>query len=817
MTKSTSKTNASKKLTPKNIHKAVQKKTDSKNTSLAPSRKTDLLKTVASLETRMNQANALTFKSVRALETAVMTLDTRTRKDNAASKAALTRKVNQLSAKLTKMVEKTQADVTSELKTVLSAPNVDNLQGALARADERLTQAEHAQAAAISKVNHHLASIAIAVDTRIEEEAIARKAAIAALKTESRASQEALTARIDTIETDTARAISRTGEKIVELSDELTRRGEASELSIREKVSEIALQTQTEFETYRAGLERRIDDLSQGQFGGDTRPLEASIAKLTARLEGLEYAVSQTPKAEPDEQTPPKLSVVALQPFSQAPPPQALSPEPQRPDAFSPSPQIAALPTANMPNPYLAEQTQAAILTEPEMTSPVEYNPHNNVASRQEAEQAVPPPLPVIEPVADFTQPDLIANTDPMAELSQAANLDQALPYADPAYAESNPTMDDVRIGGETDSRLNLPKLRGQNLRIAALATGVAIIGLVTVKGVFGSDDVINPKSPQEIVETAQSLGPNTDNTTQDTRPKPDSSAAPIGDYADNKAIKVAPSSDAAKTLNSAASAGDSVAQFQLGLSYLEQGRTNEGVALIRKSANQNQPAAQYRLAKLYEIGQGVTQNPEMARQLTERAARNGNRIAMHDLALYYAEGRGGVKADMPTAANWFKKAGERGVVDSQFNLGVLFESGQGLPKNMKDAFVWYSIAAEQGDQFAKTRVEALKTELDPADLATALARVGKFKPVKIDDAANGIFRNLAWAKSNKNMGVKASQIRQAQKMLTELGYEIGGADGAVGPKTRSAIMNFERSNSLPETGRVNAALIDRLELATGA
>ena len=212
-----------------------------------------------------------------------------------------------------------------------------------------------------------------------------------------------------------------------------------------------------------------------------------------------------------------------------------------------------------------------------------------------------------------------------------------------------------------------------------------------------------------------------------------------------------------------------------------------------------------------------MSQDSEMARQLTERAAANGNRIAMHDLALYYAEGRGGVEADLPTAAKWFEKAAERGVVDSQFNLGVLFESGQGLPKNVNDAFVWYSIAAGQGDQFAKTRVEVLKTTLDQSDLVSAAARAEKFSPVKIDEAANGIFRNVAWAKSDSSNDQKVSQIKQAQTMLSELGYDIGGADGAVGPKTRAAIMSFERANSLPETGRINTVLIDKLELATGA
>lgn len=803
----------------------TQKPTTRKAAS-AKSSKEDLQKVIANLETRMKRADTLTRKSVKALESAVMTLDARTRKDNSTGKAALTRRVNQLSAKLTEMVERTQAQVHTELKTVLNNPSVENLQAALLRADQRLTEAEHSQAQAISKVNRHLASIATAVDARIEEEARARKSAIAALDAKTEKSQNVLTTRIDVIESDTASALAGVGDKIAQLSDELTHRGEASELSIREKISEIALQTQTEFEAYRAGLERRLDDVAQNETHYETQRLEQSIASLSARLEGLEYAVANAPQfaatseavyEEPHQEiAAPALSLVASSDSAQVASQEAYTPEPHMPDAFSPLPQSVNTPVAEMPNPYLSGQMETAAIATADASGPVEFNPNNYTA----APQAPLPPPPVIaplqsspaQPLRDFTQPELLSNTPPSPN-------DQAIPYADPAYAEADPTMDRVRIGGDVKSKLKLPKLSGRNLRVAAVAAGVTVIGLVAAKGLLGEPG--SPVLPQQAVKTAQnarvqSAGQET-NSAPLSIPKPDVSAAPIGDYADNRAVEVAPSSEAAKTLNSAAAAGDPVAQFQLGLSYLEQGRTDEGVSLIRKSANQNQPAAQYRLAKLYEIGEGVSQDSEMARQLTERAARNGNRIAMHDLALYYAEGRGGVEADLPTAANWFEKAAERGVVDSQFNLGVLFESGQGLPKNMSDAFVWYSIAAAQGDQFAKTRVEVLKGTLEQTDLVSASARISKFKPVKIDDAANGIFRNVAWAKPKNAAGEKVSQVKQVQTMLTELGYEIGGADGSVGPKTRAAIMSFERANSLPETGRVNAALVDRLELATGA
>ena len=806
---------------PKATHSKVTKtrktasKSSTKNTASA---KLDLQTSLASLETRMKRADTLTRKSVQSLEKAVFALDARTRKENTTGKAALTRRINQLSKKLTDMVEQTQSEVNAELKTALDNPTVENLRAALQRADQRLTHAEQNQSAAISKVNHHLSAIATAVDARIEDEAKTRLAAIAALKTETQNAQIEMTRRIDTIETDTAQAFASTGDKIAELSSEFTRRSQATEMSIRETVSEIALQTQTEFETYKSNLERRMEDVVHRGQDNDAQRLERSIASLTARLDGLEYAVANTP-AEPQpsfqttgnidltEPATPNLSLVASQaaPLAQT----VLT------DAFTPSAPLQGTALETMPNPYLMPETSAApevvepVTVQTPDGGPVEFDPRNYTAKTQSNIQTRPPAPQ--EPARDFTQaslaPPAAAAPHSLPPMDNAAS---AMPYADPAYAEADPTMARVRIGGENASKFNLPKLTGRNLRVAALATGVAVVGLVAAKGVFGGGDDANT-----LPQTAQNTQPQ--NIAPVSTPKPDTSIAPIGDYADNKAVEIAPSSEEAKTLNAAASAGNKVAQFQLGLSYLEQGRTNEGVALIRKSANQNQPAAQYRLAKLYEIGEGVSQDSEMARQLTERAAANGNRIAMHDLALYYAEGRGGVTADLPTAAKWFEKAAERGVVDSQFNLGVLFESGQGLPKNVNDAFVWYSIAAAQGDQFAKTRVEVLSSTLDQTDLVSAAARAEKFAPVKIDEAANGIFRNVAWAKPAKPAGSDASQVKQVQAMLDDLGYDIGGADGAMGPKTRAAIMSFERSNSLPETGRVNTALIDRLELATGA
>lgn len=54
----------------------------------------------------------------------------------------------------------------------------------------------------------------------------------------------------------------------------------------------------------------------------------------------------------------------------------------------------------------------------------------------------------------------------------------------------------------------------------------------------------------------------------------------------------------------------------------------------------------------------------------------------------------------------------------------------------------------------------------------------------------------------------------QAQKILTELGYQPGEADGLAGPKTREAIRRFQADSDMPEDGQVSPALLKRLAIA---
>jgi localization factor PodJL len=446
---------------------------------------------------------------------------------------------------------------------------------------------------------------------------------------------------------------------------------------------------------------------------------------------------------------------------------------------------------------------------------------------------AIAPP-PVAPPMASVgahsAAPSIPQGIEPVMAAPQPVST-----YADPAYAEAD-DMRAERIGGEGRRKPSLPKLpiTGRNLRVGALAAGIAVVGLFAGKTLLGGTEGPNLQAgndarPQNTAPQIDPASLNLDQNTlmtNDRQPldgqiQPGAPTPPIGQYAETQTPNITPGSQ--DTLDGAVAAGNPIAQFQKGLVQLQAGQMEEGARLIRLSANRNQPAAQYRLAKLYESGTGVAKDIVTARELVERAALGGNRIAMHDLGNYYAYGQGGIERDMIQALEWFSKAAERGVVDSQFNVAFLREGNEGVAADAEAALFWYYIAARQGDQGAPERISVLSAQMDDTTQADIKSRAERFVPKPVDEAANGVFRDVPWARAAKTAALDPARtaqilkIREAQTLLSDLGYQIGGADGAAGPKTRAAVKQFEAVSGMPETGQITDDLLQRLEIATGA
>src|SRR5262249_30734300 len=117
-------------------------------------------------------------------------------------------------------------------------------------------------------------------------------------------------------------------------------------------------------------------------------------------------------------------------------------------------------------------------------------------------------------------------------------------------------------------------------------------------------------------------------------------------------------------------------------------------------------------------------------------AAKQGNRRAMHSLAVASYQGWGTEK-NAEQAAKWFEEAADLGLVDSQFNLAVLYERGNGVTQSLVDAYKWYAIAAGQGDKEAEDRVAVLVTQLKPEELQKAQSAAAGFKPKPMKETAN--------------------------------------------------------------------------------
>jgi len=54
-------------------------------------------------------------------------------------------------------------------------------------------------------------------------------------------------------------------------------------------------------------------------------------------------------------------------------------------------------------------------------------------------------------------------------------------------------------------------------------------------------------------------------------------------------------------------------------------------------------------------------------------------------------------------------------------------------------------------------------------------------------------------------------EVKSAQKALKAKGYDAGATDGAMGPRTRAALRNFQKAEGLRATGQLDAETRSKL------
>jgi hypothetical protein len=79
-----------------------------------------------------------------------------------------------------------------------------------------------------------------------------------------------------------------------------------------------------------------------------------------------------------------------------------------------------------------------------------------------------------------------------------------------------------------------------------------------------------------------------------------------------------------------------------------------------------------------------------------KKLAEQGYANVQFNLGLMYLNGLG-IPKDYQQAAAWFREAAEQGNALAQNNMGLMYEGDRGVPKDEQQAAAWYRKAAEQG------------------------------------------------------------------------------------------------------------------------
>jgi TPR repeat protein len=113
--------------------------------------------------------------------------------------------------------------------------------------------------------------------------------------------------------------------------------------------------------------------------------------------------------------------------------------------------------------------------------------------------------------------------------------------------------------------------------------------------------------------------------------------------------------------------------------------------------------------------------------------AEKGSPEAQFNLGLLYADGQG-VPQDYSEARTWFQRSADQDYAKAQLNLGALYSSGKGVKRDYVQAYKWFNVCAAKGDPKCVAKRDFVAKQLKPSQLANAQRLSKEFTPKKEPD-----------------------------------------------------------------------------------
>ena len=287
---------------------------------------------------------------------------------------------------------------------------------------------------------------------------------------------------------------------------------------------------------------------------------------------------------------------------------------------------------------------------------------------------------------------------------------------------------------------------------------------------------------------------------------------------------------EAAKWYRRAAEHGYARAQTSLGFMF----QIGKGVPLdhaeavkwYKRAAERGYAGAQWRLGFMYRNGLGVPNSSTEAIRWIRMAAVQGHSSGQFMLGTFYEVGESVSQSDTE-AVKWYRKAAEQGHGAAQWGMSRMYGTGRGVPLDHALSYMWAILSAAQGvkdaikarDLYPGTRI------LTPGQIAEGQRLARSWRPKRnalprSPHRAHSVPRHRYTRPSEErppNTALVRQRIARLQAQLASMGYDLGPADGVLGPRTRSAIRAFQAREGLPVTGTISERLEAALQSATRA
>ena len=746
---------------------------------------------VARLSERLEAAETRTSEALRELGSSFSALDQRLGAVEVTNPAAgVQERLDTLAASLSQKMEAARLEMAAKLKETADG-RFDRMERKLGEMAAHVQAAEQRSAQAIERMGREIVGVADAFNRRVQAAESRSAAAIEQVGGEVARIASTVEHKLNRADSVQAQALEKLGTEIARITEKLAERIGSAErrnaLAIDDVGEQVARVTERLNQRHERSSQELVDRIRQSEER-TLRMLEEAREKIDTRLHEAQRkleAAPPPPAPAPSRVAPPP----AVSPFDESYFSQASSfshAAHDDDDVFdAPPPRAPAFEVAEFP----AAEPEERAFAHDDYAIADGFEPE---APRYEIEPEVSDFAP-IEPTRPMSTRDIIEQARAAARAAAASDAKGA------GKAKPEKKQKTKAGGSSLFSGFGLAGKKSKSRLGATVATAVTVFGAAGALGAgVGGLLLLNTDgsgaAPSRVAEAIAGRKADVEVTGPEADTTPGSPRAAVALTA----------SQATPVQNDAppVATDESKALFEEGVRKIETG-DRTGLDILKRAANGGYPAAQFYLSKMYEGGKGgVKQDMAEARRWSERAANGGDPRAMHNLALYYFKGEGGPR-NSTTAATWFRKAADTGLVDSQFNLAQLYESGLGVSQNPAEAYKWYVIAGRAGDATARSRANALRSQLTAEAQQTADRSALAFRPQSQTTAS---LATSAAPAANANLGL-------AQRVLSQLGYYQGPRDGMASPALRMAIAAYQRDQGLPASGAVDAETLNRLSV----